>query len=83
MIPGLGNDAGSIPVRTTINMYMIEFGLVYFVLVIESMGKEITDRVYYSKLSDCTHIARELNFTYTGAPPIRAYCIPETMKADK
>ena len=62
---------------------MIEFGLVYFVLVIESMGKEITDRIYYAKLSDCTYIARELNFTYTGAPPIRAYCIPETMKTDK
>lgn len=44
------------------------------------MGKEIADRVYFSKLSDCTYMARELNFTYTGSPPIRAYCIPETKK---
>ena len=59
---------------------MIEFGVIYFVLVIQSLGEEITDRVYFAKLSDCTYMARELNFTYTGSPPIRAYCIPETVK---
>lgn len=60
---------------------MIEFGFVYYVLIIASMGEEIADRVYYSKLSDCVYTARELNSTYTGNPPIRAYCIPETRKS--
>ena len=59
---------------------MIEIGAIYFVLVIESLGKEIADRVYYAKLSDCVYTARELNSTYMGSPVIRAYCIPETLK---
>ena len=59
---------------------MIEFGLVYYVLIITSLGEEIADRVYYSKLSDCVYTARELNSTYTGSPPVRAYCVPETIK---
>jgi hypothetical protein len=48
-----------------------------------SRGEEITDRVYFSKLSDCTYMARELNLNYTGSPVIRAYCIPETMKSSE
>ncbi len=60
---------------------MIEFGAIYFVMIIESLGKEIADRTYFAKLSDCTYMARELNFTYTGSPVIRAYCIPETIKS--
>jgi len=48
-----------------------------------SRGEEIADRVYFSKLSDCTYMARELNLNYTGSPVIRAYCIPETMKSSE
>ena len=59
---------------------MVDFGVVYFVLLIKSMGEEIADRVYFAKLSDCTYMARELNLTYMGSPPIRAYCIPEVLK---
>jgi len=62
---------------------VVEFGAIYFVLLIVSRGEEIADRVYFSKLSDCTYMARELNFTYTGSPVIRAYCIPETMKSSE
>ena len=61
-------------------MCMIEFGFVYYVLIIQSLGVEIADRVYYALLSDCVYTARELNSTYRGSPPIRAYCIPETVK---
>ena len=43
------------------------------------MGEEIADRVYFALLSDCVYMARELNSTYTGNPPVRAYCIPETV----
>lgn len=53
--------------------------MIYFVLVIQSMGEEIADRVYFALLSDCVSMARELNSTYMGNPPIRAYCIPETV----
>jgi len=58
---------------------MIEFGVIYFVLVVQSMGEEIADRVYFALLGDCVYMARELNSTYTGNPPVRAYCIPETV----
>ena len=71
---------GSNPARTTINTYMIDFGVIYFVLIIERLGEEITDRVYYAVLDDCLHTAIQLNHSYTGNPPIRAYCLPETRK---
>ena len=62
---------------------MINFGVIYFVLVIESMGVEIADRVYFALLSDCVYMARELNSTYTGSPVIRAYCVPETVEREQ
>ena len=58
---------------------MIDFGVVYFVLLIKNMGEEIADRVYIAKLADCTHMATELNFNYLGTP-LKAYCIPEVSK---
>ena len=57
---------------------MIDFGVIYFVLIMERLGKEITDRVYFALLSDCTEMALELNFYNNTNPPINAYCIPET-----
>ena len=57
---------------------MIDFGVIYFVLIIERLGEEITNRVYFALLSDCTEMAQELNWHNRTNPPIQAYCIPET-----
>lgn len=61
------------------SLLLIDFGVVYFVLLIKNMGEEIADRVYFAKLEDCTHMATELNFNYLGTP-LKAYCIPEVSK---
>lgn len=60
--------------------FMIPFGVVYFVLIVESQGREITGRTYYALLRDCTHTALEINSSVQGNPPIRAYCIPESVE---
>ncbi len=57
---------------------MIDFGVIYFVLIIERLGQEIANRVYFALLSDCTEMAQELNWANRTNPPIYAYCIPET-----
>lgn len=61
---------------------MIGFGAVYFVLIVERAGREIADRTYYALLRDCTYYAAEINYSIQGNPPIRAYCIPESVSAD-
>ena len=58
---------------------MIGFGAVYFVLIVERAGNEIANRTYYALLRDCTYYATEINFSIHGNPPIRAYCIPESL----
>mgnify|MGYP005726105365 FL=1 len=57
---------------------MIDFGVIYFVLIIERLGQEIANRVYFALLSDCTEMAQELNWANRTNPPIYAYFIPET-----
>ena len=54
-----------------------------FLLIVKIGGEEVSPRTHFFNIYDCTAIAHEIRFSYTGNPPLQAYCIPGVVEAPK